>query len=660
MNNEPRNLNHLISRNISGFHQYCLGDEPRVSYVSENLCRMLGFSEEELLGTSADGYAAQVHPADRQAYDVFLQTLSSREQNCTLQYRLIKKDGSTIYVSDTISSYCLDGTMMGDSVLTDISELKRENQNLQFLNETMPCGFLKYTCEKTPRITYINDQMLKLLRFPDEMPVGFDYLEMYRQNIYMMIPIEERRRFSVYLERVYKHGAPIAGEMTVLRCDGTRAYLFGWVTKCVNEQGVEEFQSACMDITERHNIRKERETKRYLKALADVYDKIFEYDLLNRTVKCLYGHNSAMFRWIENIPMQMEDATDKWIMGTVFEEDRDKVRGFFSDFYQKKFAEADTPPVIRYRALSSNGTLKSYTGLFVKIDASVSLFCCRNAPDTQETDTLRSENATLKNVQELVMRFTDGLAAFEIVDDVVTPLYASDNVCQFFGFTRDEWLSIMKKRTPIREFVARSKAAYEDFMALLAKGEAEFVYQDLNLGRERRIKAICSQKSPGGTGPRYVMLYNIDEDLKQPQESTRVNIRTFGYFDVFVDEKAIAFRNEKSKELFALLVDRRGGFVSSEEAISFLWEDETANPVTLARYRKVALRLKNLLEEYGISDIVESVNGKRRLVTDKVRCDLYDYLSGQEEFSQLFKGSYLTNYSWGENTLAELMGDHIY
>ncbi len=134
----------------------------------------------------------------------------------------------------------------------------------------------------------------------------------------------------------------------------------------------------------------------------------------------------------------------------------------------------------------------------------------------------------------------------------------------------------------------------------------------------------------------------------------KVTIRTFGYFDVFVDGRPIAFRNKKSKELFALLVDRRGGFVTSEEAISFLWEDEPASPVIYSRYRKVALRLKNLLEEYEIADIVESVDGKRRIICERVNCDLYNYLTGKEVYSQLFKGSYLTNYSWGETTLGEL------
>lgn len=57
---------------------------------------------------------------------------------------------------------------------------------------------------------------------------------------------------------------------------------------------------------------------------------------------------------------------------------------------------------------------------------------------------------------------------------------------------------------------------------------------------------------------------------------------------------------------------------------------------------------------------MESVNGKRRLIPEMVKCDLYDYLTGKQEYAQLFKGSYLTNYSWGETTLAELTGDYLY
>ena len=112
------------------------------------------------------------------------------------------------------------------------------------------------------------------------------------------------------------------------------------------------------------------------------------------------------------------------------------------------------------------------------------------------------------------------------------------------------------------------------------------------------------------------MLYNMDPGADR-ENCPIVRIQIFGTFDVFLGEQS------------------------------------------LARYRKVALRLKNILEEYGVGGIVESVNGKRRLVPERVRCHLYDYLSGREEYAKLFKGSYLTNYSWGENTLAELTGEYL-
>ena len=666
MKNTLNNMENILSQNISGFHVYVLTDPIHLSYVSENLCEMVGFTENELLSESEDLYTALVHPADRKTYSEFIYNLKQKEQTLTCEYRLVKKDGTALYVSDTVTTKKLDkGTLVGYSVLTDVTDIKKENNNLQFLNETIPCGFIKYTCEKQPKVTYINKQMMDFLRFPKAREGELDYLELYKDNIFLMIPMEERRRFALYLNRVYTAGAPIAGEMTLLRCDGTRAYMFGWVTKCVNEQGVEEFQSVCMDITERHQAKKANETKRYIKALTEIYDKIFEYDLSNNTVNCLYSNNSPMFKWLENIPMQMEDATDKWITGTVVQEELEKVKSFFNDFRQKKLYKlGEKPPQITYRAKSSSGEIKTYSGIFLKMDDSVSFYCCRCIADSEEADTLRNENISLKeNMQELVMQFTEGVAAFEVSDNYVTPLYASDNVCEFFGIAKDEWLPLMKQSTLIKDFVARSEVAYEDFAELLRTGEAEFTYYDFNVECERRIRAICSPKLPTAS-PRYVLLFNIDDTIlsenKEPPPDKAVSIRTFGYFDVFVGEKPIAFRNKKSKELFALLVDRRGGYITSEEAISFLWEDEPVSSVTLARYRKVALRLKNILEEYGISDVVESVDGKRRIVMEKVQCDLYDYLSGKEEYSQLFKGSYLTNYSWGETTLAELAGNMLF
>ncbi|MEG1623984.1 MAG: PAS domain-containing protein, partial [Raoultibacter sp.] len=156
----------------------------------------------------------------------------------------------------------------------------------------------------------------------------------------------------------------------------------------------------------------------------------------------------------------------------------------------------------------------------------------------------------------------------------------------------------------------------------------------------KKIAVDLTPAQPRGSAPCF-----LDKDIY---------IQTFGHFRVLVDGRPVAFNHAKSEELLALLVDNRGGYVSSAEAVSFLWEGETANKVTLSRFRKIAMRLGEILEEYGIADIVEKSGRSRRIETDLVRCDLFDYLSGDEKSKNLFKGSYLREYSWGEVTLAEL------
>ena len=632
-------MEEILANQICGFHQYVLTTPVHLNFVSSNLCELLGVGERELVNDSTDLYLQRVHPADREKYSAFIQQIILKEQALTDEYRLVKKDGTIIHVRDTVTPGKLDdGTLIGHSVLADITDLKSENDNLRFLNDTIPCGFIRYTCEKQPKITYINPKMIELLRFPEVKDGEMDYLEMYKSNIFLMVPMEERRRFSKYLNRVFSADAPIAGDMTLLRCDGTRAHVFGWVTKTINEQGEAEFQSVCMDITERYKARKTSESKRYLRALTDVYDKIFEFNLDANTVKCLHCEEASFFKRFENVEMQIEDALIKWLVDSVTSEDQDSVRRFFVDFCQKRLRSIDgKPPQITYKARSTDDTVKQYSGVFIKADESINFYCCREIKENANSMALKKENDQL----------------------------ATENVCAFFGYTEEEWLPLTERFTPIETFVAYSEVAYENFAELLRTGEAEFNYFDYQSQSERRIKAICSEKEPNADSSRYVMLYPVEGSSGTGSEASRaalpetrtVSIRTFGYFDVFVGDTPIAFRNKKSKELFALLVDRKGGYVTSEEAISFLWEDEPANTLTLSRYRKVALRLKSTLEEYGIPDIVEAVDGKRRIVMDKVDCDLYNFLSGKEEYSQLFKGSYLTNYSWGENTLGELLGD---
>lgn len=136
--------------------------------------------------------------------------------------------------------------------------------------------------------------------------------------------------------------------------------------------------------------------------------------------------------------------------------------------------------------------------MFIKVDESVNFYCCRETKEIADSVALREENNQLKEkMRDLVTHFSDGIAAFEVTaEGLVKPLYATENICEFFGYTEKEWLSLTERYTPVENFVAYSEVAYENFAELLKTGEAEFTYFDYQSETERKIKAICSAKEP--------------------------------------------------------------------------------------------------------------------------------------------------------------------
>ena len=683
MGEASRNATEILNCFVSGYHEFSLDPPVHLTFASKNLCEMLGCSEAELQSDTADLFAPWVHPADCEIYAGCVRALSEKEQTLSVQYRLVKKNGEILYVTDSATSKRLpDGTMWGCSTLSDRTEIEKENTELRLIGDAVPCGILRYTCEKNPRVTYVSEKMIEIMRVPGGGDSGqsgdsgdpgdpdqpgdpgdpgqLDPLSLYKSNIYLMIAPESRANFARILSEVFIQGHPRVGEVSVTRGDGSRGRLFGWVTKCRSADGGEEFQSICVDVTEHYEHKRAELTDQYLQALTGVYDLIFEYDHAARTVRYLHGTIPEAGDFLLNLPLQFEQATDRWLDVVVDGKDRERVRSFLKTYVLEGALTGDgPPPQVFFR---SGGDL--YQGILLQAGSGGCYFCCRLSTADAETASLQLENDSLKNLnenmQELMKKFSDGVVAFEITGKYVKPLFASDNAFAFFRYTKEDWERVTRERQPIREFVSGTGVDYKEFEKLFATGEAEFAYRDVQTGKRRVVKAVCSGLAVGGDSPRYIMLYSMDsaaaeQGSGEEAERHRVYIRTFGYFDVFVDDRPIMFKNEKTKELFALMVDRRGGYVSPDEAIGFLWEDEPASALVLARYRKVALRLKNLLEEYGISDVVEYVGGKRRIVTEKVDCDLYDYLSQKEEYASLFNGSYLTNYSWGEITLGELM-----
>ena len=147
------------------------------------------------------------------------------------------------------------------------------------------------------------------------------------------------------------------------------------------------------------------------------------------------------------------------------------------------------------------------------------------------------------------------------------------------------------------------------------------------------------------------------EDIKYALETAhvlsknrtkRIYARTFGYFDLFLDGRPVIFKSAKAKELLALLVDRRGGIVDSEQIISILWEGRPKDEATQSLCSKLCKTLYMELQSNGIEDLLISSRSSRSINLDMLDCDLYEMLDGKEESKKLYYGEYLTDYEWAE------------
>ena len=121
----------------------------------------------------------------------------------------------------------------------------------------------------------------------------------------------------------------------------------------------------------------------------------------------------------------------------------------------------------------------------------------------------------------------------------------------------------------------------------------------------------------------------------------KMNVKTFGSFDCFIDDRIVRFSSAKSKELFALLIAYNGKALTMNDAISQIWPDTGVDKSKIL-YRDAVWRLRKTLSELHF----ECVNFKRACMVlnkDNIVCDMWDYVSGK---SSDYSGEFMKNYDW--------------
>ena len=145
-----------------------------------------------------------------------------------------------------------------------------------------------------------------------------------------------------------------------------------------------------------------------------------------------------------------------------------------------------------------------------------------------------------------------------------------------------------------------------------------------------------------------------DHTERKPSEGSRITVRTFGEFDLFVDGQPVSFPRSKSKQLLAYLIDRQGGGISRATAAAVLWEDSQYDRSMQKQLDVIIRVLRSTLESVGAQDVFEMNSGTMRILPEKIDCDLYRFLSGDADAVNSYRGEYMNAYSWANMTEAFL------
>ena len=130
-----------------------------------------------------------------------------------------------------------------------------------------------------------------------------------------------------------------------------------------------------------------------------------------------------------------------------------------------------------------------------------------------------------------------------------------------------------------------------------------------------------------------------------------LEVKCFGNFEVYFKGERLVFKRSKTKEFFAYLIDRKGAGMTAKQICAVLFSDDTDDTKNTAYLRQLVMDLKNTLKTVGADAAFCHETPFYRVDTSLIKCDYFSYLESKKPE---FMGEYMTQFSWAEETCANL------
>ncbi|EEO27601.2 PAS domain S-box protein [Oxalobacter formigenes HOxBLS] len=313
----------LMLHQLPGGMMVCYPDEKfTTKWISDGLCRMLGYESAAAYRAAVNSCAGFIHPDDFvEMRDRVSASLASGD-SYSGEYRIVRPDGGVRWVLDLGKRFTdVDNETVVSCFITDITErverevaLEKANRNISrqaaFLSQlynTVPCGIVQISTDSAHRVINANRSAWEIYGYTEE--------EYCRQLNDPFVTVSDGDSEWIHrtVDELGRHGGSVFYEREALKKDGASCWVSVMMERLINHDGIEVIQVVFSDISEIKRLQKEQEQERLIEnrslrtAIYTAYQLIVRANLTQDTYEALnerdyideidpYGHYSDQLR----------------------------------------------------------------------------------------------------------------------------------------------------------------------------------------------------------------------------------------------------------------------------------------------------------------------------------------------------------------------------
>ena len=135
----------------------------------------------------------------------------------------------------------------------------------------------------------------------------------------------------------------------------------------------------------------------------------------------------------------------------------------------------------------------------------------------------------------------------------------------------------------------------------------------------------------------------IDElgNVIELKSTKKLQVKCFGNFEIFHDGQIVKFSYQKSKEVFAYLIDREGSGININELNAVLWEEDHKSYL-----RNLISDIQQTLKSIDCEDVFIKSRNEYSIDVSKIDCDAYEYKKDNPNAIRMYRGEYMIQYPW--------------